>query len=489
MQAILFADRHGHELSPLCDDQCPALLSIANKPVLQYSLEDLATAGIRDIWVVISDNTGRLQADFADGALWGLNIRYLLSRGEESPAQLLARTGALLTSPFVMARGDVLRTASCASFIALAASVPGPYIQASSDGRPIGLGLVRDVQDGLPALAWPLHRQLDDCVNHLDVPGAMFASLDSLADVHRTALMLTAYSTPHQDPPGMEQEPGLRVGCLSQVAACNRTTGPVVIGRNSWIHQSARLTGPCLVGDDCYIDRGVRLHDSIVMPGSYIGENLEVSNAIVHGDTLIRVDSGSILKLGEPKLLSSTATDIGHQAQQWLDRIAAGLLLLLSLPLWPLALLLSLLSSPRAPLCQRMLLRNRQCYSKGNHGDREVAASYFATRIPLLRHLPLLWLVIRGDLRLFGARMRTVPGDTGESMTHHDHPRLTAAGLLGPCELFLSGKAPEEEIHLTELVFVADNSPSSLFSRLLLATRLLFSRRAWQPRVPSLPGY
>lgn len=486
MQAILFADRHGHELSPLCDDQCPALLSIANKPVLQYSLEDLATAGIQEILLVISGNTERLKACFADGALWGINIRYLLSRGEESPALLLMRAGALLRPPFIMARGDVLRTASCASFISLAASIPGPSVQASSDGQPIGLGLVRDWPGELPALAWPLDKQAADCVPHLDVPGAIFAPLDSLLDFHQAALMLTTCASSCHGPPGMDQEPGLRVGRLSQVQAYNRTSGPVVIGRNSSIHRSARLTGPCSVGDDCYIDRGVRLRGSVVMPGSYIGENLDVTNAIVHGDTLIRIDRGSVLKLSEPQLLSSTVTDIGNKARQCSDRGMAVLLLFFSLPAWPVALLLSLLSSPRAPVYQRPLLSNRQQLSNGKYENRKISAWYFATRIPLLRHLPLLLLVIRGDLRLFGARMRTNPDDAVGGMAKGHRSQLTAAGLLGPRELFLSRKAPEEEIYLSELVFVADKRTSSLFSHLLLAARLLFRRRAWLPPVKSL---
>ena len=47
MQAIIFADRRGAELSPLCDAQCPALLPVANRPLLHYTIEDLAEAGYR----------------------------------------------------------------------------------------------------------------------------------------------------------------------------------------------------------------------------------------------------------------------------------------------------------------------------------------------------------------------------------------------------------------------------------------------------------
>ena len=60
MQAVLFADRHGAELAPLCDSQCPALLSVANRPLIELAIEDLVTAGATEILVVVSDDAAEL---------------------------------------------------------------------------------------------------------------------------------------------------------------------------------------------------------------------------------------------------------------------------------------------------------------------------------------------------------------------------------------------------------------------------------------------
>ena len=486
MQAIIFADRHGHELAPLCEERCPALLSVANRPLLQYTLEDVALAGIRDVLMIISDDAERIQASFGDGALWGLNIRYLLSRGEESPTQLLSRYQNLLRLPCLVARGDVLRTSSCASFISLAASVPSSCVQAGVEGLPIGLALLRDWPGELPALAWPLAASPAGSIPCLEVPEALFAPLASLADFHRTALRLTPQPAVHTGPPGVDREAGLRVGALSQAASCNRVTGPVAIGSNTWLHPSARLTGPCLVGDNCYLDRGARLHDSVVMPGSYIGENLSIGNAIVSGDTLIRVDREVVVKISEPKLLTSTSVALGSLVRQWPERVMAALMLLLSLPLWPLALLLSLLTSPRAPVYRRSLLSNRQRFRNAKETSRKISAWLFATRIPILRHLPLLWLVIRGDLRLFGARPRNTIDEERHHPTNGGRPTPVQAGLFGPQALYLPEQAPEEEIRLNELAFTADQRATIVFIRLLQASRLLFRWRAWRSPVKSL---
>ncbi|WP_394494346.1 sugar phosphate nucleotidyltransferase [Shewanella sp. ENK2] len=53
MQAIVFANRTGNELAPLNQQYCPALLPVANKALVEYTLEDLASAGVTDVKLVI----------------------------------------------------------------------------------------------------------------------------------------------------------------------------------------------------------------------------------------------------------------------------------------------------------------------------------------------------------------------------------------------------------------------------------------------------
>ena len=52
--AFVFADRLGDGLRSLTDSTCVALLPIAGKPLIQYTLEDLAMAGIREAVVFVS---------------------------------------------------------------------------------------------------------------------------------------------------------------------------------------------------------------------------------------------------------------------------------------------------------------------------------------------------------------------------------------------------------------------------------------------------
>ncbi len=488
MQAVVFADRHGAELAPLCDNLCPALLSLANLPVLQYTIEDLARAGVTEILLVVSDDAARVESVFGDGAMWGVCIRYLLSRGEESPTRLLARFGSLLRTPFVAARGDVFRSAACSELLGVANDQPGPVVSAALDGSPIGLGLVREWPTALPDLDWPMRSKhcADQAPVHLKQ--ALFSPLDHLASFHRAVLELAVPTQSALGRPGAELAPGLRVGRLSKVDPGSLASGSLAVGEQSWVHKTAHINGPCVIGSDCYIDRDVRIDNSVVMPGSYIGENLEVTNAIVAGSTLIRVDLGAQIVVDENQLLSNNDSEFAGRFRQWPARMIGAALLLLTLPLWPLALLASSIPSARAPLSSREILSNRRQAGHGSRRRPTIKAWLFSTRSPLLRHLPMLWLVARGDLQFFGTRpIPPAPGDR-DTQTRGWLDGSATGGLLGPAQLFLSADAPEEQIRLCELEFVADRGLPALRRRLGAAASLLFHPRAWWPAHDTLGG-
>ncbi len=471
MQAVVFADRSGAELAPLCDTTTPALLHLANRPLLQYTLEDLAVAGVDEILLVVSDDVDEVRQQFGDGAMWGLRIHYLLSRGEEHPNRLLKRFKRLLRAPFLATRGDILRTLSSAGFLAIAKNHAADAVTARSGSETAGLMLVNDPNMDLSSLAWPLSRPASPDVASVDLRPGRVSRLDNLRSFYDAAMEIMHCRDCPQIPAGLEVEPGLFVGRASQVNAGNCTGGQVMVGSNTWIHPKSRISGPSSVGDDCYIDSGAEIDRSIVMPGTYVGEELTVSQAIVTGNTLLRIDSGTRITLKEQQLLAPTVPLVRDQAQRWPQQLSAILLLLASLPLWPLALLLSWWRSPGAPLEYARVAINPSPHRPGPRRER---IALFASSMPLLRHLPLLLLAVQGKLSLFGARPIGGLRPPAASMPA---PRY---GLLGPSQLFLPKAAPEEEIQLSEMAFAAEDGIRTFFSRLLQAARLLLSGRAWR---------
>jgi len=86
------------------------LVPVANKPILWYGIEAIAAAGITDVGIIISPETGEeVKAKTGTGDRFGINITYIL---QEQPAGLAHAVKVaqpfLKDSPFILYLGDNL---------------------------------------------------------------------------------------------------------------------------------------------------------------------------------------------------------------------------------------------------------------------------------------------------------------------------------------------------------------------------------------------
>lgn len=79
------------------------------------------------------------------------------------------------------------------------------------------------------------------------------------------------------------------------------------LGDAVYVHSDSQLHDQVILCKGCYVDDFVDISNSIVMPDVYVGSYLNVTNAVITGNAVIRVDTGSVLPILDENMISNMA--------------------------------------------------------------------------------------------------------------------------------------------------------------------------------------
>jgi len=77
VKALIASGGRGTRLRPITHTQNKHLIPIANNPILYYSTEAVAAAGVKDIAIVVNADSSEVPDAIGDGSRWGVRITYL----------------------------------------------------------------------------------------------------------------------------------------------------------------------------------------------------------------------------------------------------------------------------------------------------------------------------------------------------------------------------------------------------------------------------
>jgi glucose-1-phosphate thymidylyltransferase len=331
VKALILAGGAGTRLRPITNTRAKQLVPVANKPILFYVLESVASAGIKEVGVIVGDTADEVRAAVGDGSAWGIEVTYLPQDAPLGLAHcvLIARE-FLGDDDFVMYLGDNMLRQSLRSFVEsfersretartptlaspdavapsaqiLLAHVPDPHrfgvAELDADGRvvqlvekpenpPSDLALVgvylfdRRIHDAVAAIEPSARGELEitDAIQWLIDQGHGVASevlegwwidtgkLTPLLEANRLILE-TIERRIDGEVDGDSRIDGRVV--VEAGARVERSTvrGPAVIGAGTVIVDS--FVGPfSAIGDDCRIERSEIEHSVIMGNSSVLG--------------------------------------------------------------------------------------------------------------------------------------------------------------------------------------------------------------------------
>ena len=118
MKALVLSGGKGTRLRPLTFTCAKQLIPVANKPILGYVLDQVASTSIKSVGIITAHETGHYVKDYvADGSRWNLKVQYI-------PQEPLGLAHAVKTAKrflgqdsFVMCLGDNVTGQGLNSFV------------------------------------------------------------------------------------------------------------------------------------------------------------------------------------------------------------------------------------------------------------------------------------------------------------------------------------------------------------------------------------
>jgi glucose-1-phosphate thymidylyltransferase len=303
-QAVILAAGEGQRLRPFTVNRPKAMLSIADKPILQYIIEALAQNGIRNIVLTVGYRKEQVYDYFGSGERCDVNITYVTQVPQLGTAHALMQVKDIVENEFLVLYGDNLIEASTiADFV----QVKPETLLVKRVAHPVRYGVVNiegsEVQDivekpaeaksnlvntGIYAFTKDIFKFTEDV---LDIPDALNNMLAADYTINALETDGTWLDVVYPWDIISLNEAVLRnikVSLGGTVEAGVSLRGNVVVGTGSVLRSGSCIYGPVVIGSGCDIGPQV-----CIMPATSIGDNViispltEIKNSVIGDDVAI----------------------------------------------------------------------------------------------------------------------------------------------------------------------------------------------------------
>lgn len=104
---VILAAGKGQRLTPLSFESPKPLLSICNKPIMQYQIENMINLGINEFFIVVGHLKEKIISYFGDGSSLGVKIKYVEQKENLGIAHAVGQLEDHVNKPFLLFLGDI----------------------------------------------------------------------------------------------------------------------------------------------------------------------------------------------------------------------------------------------------------------------------------------------------------------------------------------------------------------------------------------------
>ncbi len=311
LKGLVLSGGRGTRLRPLTHTAAKQLVPVANRPILFHVLDNLKKAGVVEVGIVISPETGAaVREAVGSGAIWGMRIEYILQSEPLGLAHAVKIAQSFLAcDSFVMYLGDNLigsginayrekfeNSAAQASILLKEVDHPSNFGIAEIDGAGCVVRLVEKPKDPKSNLAlvgiyfftpaihqaiarispsWRGELEITDAIQALLAGGGKVLSDRIEAwwlDTGKKDDLLTANTVV------LDEWITRRIG--GEIDGPSQVTGRVQLGARSRVINST-VRGPAVIGEDVWIE------NSFIGPFTSIGNGGRIVASVLEHCVLL----------------------------------------------------------------------------------------------------------------------------------------------------------------------------------------------------------
>lgn len=427
MKALIIPTASESDLYPLMSWFPEYLIPVVNKPIVSNTIELLVQHGVKEIILVLKHMPYETEQYFGNGERWGVNISYSLENNFDSLAKTLQHISTRLDDTIIVCSSNTITNINISELIkshqinnadfTLAESLENPDNTLANENKNLILSFSHPFILSQRAIHTILHDRgcnaLDQIISKLRVNNLKInpyrsnyyiKQINSVSDYWEINKSILSGDIKGLMLPGWERQNGIRTGKNTNIDFNSVLNPPIIIGDHCKIGKNVELNKNCIIGDNVIIDNNSIIENSIVMSGTYVGQHNEVKNSLARKNTLFNLTRKVTTYVNEDFILGDIEKKtFSTKSERLIYYILSLFLLTIFCPILIILMIYNLIFPSKKLLASKKQICGAKLLDlKGNYEPEFTNLYYFQSGLMLLRKLPGLFNVLKGDINLIG---------------------------------------------------------------------------------------